>query len=250
MRILKEEITKIAFLLSLVVPISPVCFAASPSPEELVNDFRTAYETGTVEAFRALYLWDNVSADMVALTEETIKSGFLALPLASIGIEPLDENRKTEFIVNGFKYYPNVSLAGYLKLDHNTDGQTGTTSIPFGTHDGRYYLANTIKEKVEGAPVQQQYNVSVFGMPAGAEGIAFSGQIQFLSNGQPVTEEFSGTNNISKSFWADSLTGCVIKRLSGEGELDLTIYEAGSQIFRSENVTSNDDIVFKKEERP
>lgn len=225
--------------------LTGTAFANNASPEQLLESFKQAHEHKSFDEFHDLYLWTKIDNSMKEMMEGHIRDFFINKNAVGFSIEPLEENHKTEHVVNGFRYSPNVDLKGYIKITHDHATPPDTTQIPFGAYNNKYYLSNMIKEKLEGDYVQQkQLSVSIIGQPE-EEPILFSGTIIYFENGKQEFKNIEGKNNISHSFRADFIQKCSITRNQGRGALQLLIYEDGKQIFESDRSEEN-EIVYTK----
>jgi len=136
-------------------------------------------------------------------------------------------------------------VAGLIDVESTVEGNS--VQMPYGSKGGAFYIAGTIEEKT-GAPSvkEKSINVIVMGLSA-PEPVTFTGSCTYLQGGKEMTEDISGDKgNVSKAFWGDAVTSCTVKKTSAGGWFRLIITEDNQTVFKSQQITNQEPVVYEK----
>ncbi len=110
-----ENFKKILFSLVLLLAftfvsqISPA-FADSQIKDQFLQNIRAAVENKDEHAFWNLFNLEGVEADMKAVIEKHVWKSLKSAELLDVTYEPLPEDFRAEYVVNGIRYRANLKV--------------------------------------------------------------------------------------------------------------------------------------------
>lgn len=243
------------FLFSLVLlsvftfvsQISPA-FADSQIKDQFLQNIRAAVENKDEKAFWNLFNLEGVVADMKAVIEKHVWKSLKSAELLDVTYEPLPEDFRSEYVVNGIRYYTNLKVLGLVKFKYKRTKQgDSTTSVPYGQKGNRLLFVGTIKEKLAGDfPPSKQIQVIIIG--AGHPPVTFEGTMIYLQGEKPVRDKIKdlGSGNLTRIVRGEAITFLEVRRTSPQGTLKVIIMEDEDTIFETEFLDTDQPIVFRK----
>ena len=217
---------------------------APASAEQLRSELETALTAKDTNAVLALVNWKGVSDKMKSSVAGQMV--FMASrELAGVKLLPWPAGRRLTNELNGVRYFPNVHVQGLIDIESTVKGNAA--QIPYGESDGAFYLAGVAQETFDPSAKQSiSLGVAVMGLfPKESPGILNCSYV-YVNGGKEKTDGFQCTNNLSHSFWGDSIKSCKVTKVSGDGSFQLLINEGGKTVFDSDMVETNDVIVYEK----
>ncbi len=224
-------------------------FAETPpsSKEQLQTHVQEALRAKDGEAFMNLFYWKGVRDDVKASTGAFIQE-VLTQDVQGVTFKPLPEDFRSEYIVRGVRHRPNLPIDGFIEIQYTPDGQTNAMSFPYGGTGEAFYFTSTIQETI-GEPEISSHslNVAVFGTIA-PDPVEFDGYYVYRQGEEEVRESLEplgGSGNVSRAFWGDHVSYAEVRKTSAHGWIQLIISEDGEVVFESEQVESNQPIVYE-----
>ena len=168
--------------------------------------------------------------------------------LESVRIQPLPEDFRSEYVLNGIRTYTNLKVLGFVEIQYKR-GKTGRskTSIPYGKKEGRYYFAGSIQEKIrENASKSKQIQVIIVGM--GHPPVTFEGYMLYLQNERPIKDQLKdmGGGNLTRIVRGEDITFLKVRRTSPQGTLRVKIILDDQTIFETQPLDTDQPIIFKR----
>ncbi len=242
-------ISKIFFIL-LILSTSLTAFAGTSSEDQFLKDIRTAIQNKDEKAFWGLFNLEGVPEKLKATMKKHAMKPLMASELKDITFESLPEGFRSEYVVDGFRYFANLKPLGRIKFSYKRSAEAGVTgtSIPYGKKGNQFLFVGTAMEKLSGnLPPSKQIQVMVLGI--GNPPVKFKGHMIYLQGGKPVRDpvEDMGGGNVTKIVRGEALTYLEVRRTSPKGTLKVTIMEDSETIFETEHINSAQPILYKKQ---
>lgn len=252
-----ENFKKILFSLVLLLAftfvsqISPA-FADSQIKDQFLQNIRAAVENKDEHAFWNLFNLEGVVADMKAVIEKHVWKSLKSAELLDVSYEPLPEDFRAEYVVDGIRYHPNLKVLGWVKFKYKRTKQKtkqgdSTTSVLYGQKGNRLLFVGTVKEKLAGDfPPSKQIQVIIIG--AGHPPVTFEGTMIYLQGEKPVRDKLKdlGSGNLTRIVRGEAITFLEVRRTSPQGTLKVIIMEDEDTIFETEFLDTDQPIVFRK----
>ena len=241
----------LSFTFTFVSQTSPA-FADSQIKQEFLKDIRAAVENRDEKAFWNLFNLEGVVADMKAVIKKHVWKSLKSAELLDVSYEPLPEDFRSEYVVNGIRYYTNLKVLGFVKFKYKRTKQKtkqgdSATSIPYGQKGNRLLFVGTIKEKLAGDfPPSKQIQVIIIG--AGHPPVTFEGTMIYLQGEKPIRDKLKdlGSGNLTRIVRGEAITFLEVRRTSPQGTLKVIIMEDEDTLFETEFLDTDQPIVFRK----
>lgn len=248
----------VLFGIILFVLFSNNVLAESKMEETFLNEIRAAIASQEKQKFWKLFNLDGVDDEVKATLEKHLVKKIVKAKLISVSVEPLPDDFRTEYVVNGVRYRPNVKPLGLVKIIYKRKPQdpstyTGTisgnptTRVLYGQKGDRLMLAGTVKEKLAGdLPASKQIQVMVMGFSHPP--ITFEGTMIYLQGGKPLRDKIKdmGGGNVTLIVRGEAITHLEVQMTSAKGEMKVTIMEDEDIIFESEHVKGDQPVIFNR----
>ena len=194
-----------------------------------------------------LFYWEGVTDDLKTSTEAEIQELFTQ-DVQGAALKPLPEGFRSEYIVRGVRHRSNLPIDGFIKIRYTPDGQSNAVSFPYGGTGDAFYFTSTIQETI-GEPTTSSHllNVAVFGVIA-PDPVKFEGYYVYQQGGEEIHEALTpleGAGNVSRAFWGDDVSYVEVRKTSTHGWIQLIISKDGEVVFESEQIESNQPIVYE-----
>lgn len=258
------RIRSIAFIFFAVLLVlsSHKAQAESEMEKAFLDDIRAAIASQEEQEFWKLFNLEGVGEEVKASLEKHLVKKIVKANLISISLETLPEDLRTEYVVNGVRYRPNVKPLGLVKMIYKRKPQdpstyTGTvsgnpsTSMLYGQQGDRLMFAGTVQEKLPGdLPASKQIQVIIMGFSHPP--VTFEGYMIYLQGGKPLRDKIKdmGSGNVTLIVRGEAITYLEVRRTSPKGEMKVTIMEDEDIIFETEQVKSDEPIIFKRRATP
>ena len=219
---------------------------APKSAEQLLQQFKEAVKAKDKKAVMRLVNWQDVTSEMKEFQKGILEPLF-QWKVKDIQLTSLPADFESEAMVNGVRYHPNVDIIGYISVKLAQGRNSMEPQIPYGKKNNAFYLAGTIEEKVyEPKTKEKSLNVSVMGLTA-PKPVSFTGTYIYMKSGEEIKGDISGDQgNLSMAFWGDYIKSCKVQKNSNFGSIQLLISEDGKKVFESEEVKTNDPIIYER----
>jgi len=223
--------------------------SSQAGPEErFLDEVRAAIGSGSDQALWSLFNLDGVEEDVKRPIEKFVIKRLLSARVLDVKIEPLPDDFRSEYVVNGVRHFPNMKPLGQVKISYEKEeGTDHATSIIYGEKNGRLYFVGTLKEKLPGdLPPSRQIQAIIIGM--GHPAVTFEGFMIYLQGGAPVREKIEdmGGGNVTRIVRGEAITYLEVRRTSAEGTLKVLIYEDEDTVFETEARDTAEPIVFRR----
>jgi hypothetical protein len=237
----------VAISVLLSQPIYSQTIDAPKSAEQLLKQFKKAVKAKDKEAVMRLVNWQGVTNEMKVQQQE-ILDHILQMEIKDIKLTSLPADFKSVHELYGVRYHPNVVIVGYINMKCSKGkNYSDETQIPYGKKNNAFYLAGVIEERISWPTTKEKsLNVSVMGLTA-PKPVSFTGTYIYIKGGEEIKGDISGDQgNLSRAFWGDYIKSCKVQKISDFGSIQLTISENGKKVFESEEVKTNDPIIYEK----
>jgi hypothetical protein len=242
-----QVVLSVAISIVLSQPLYSQTISAPTSAEQLLKQFTKAVKAKDKEAVFGLFNWQNVTNEM-KLQLQGFYDPIFQMEVKDIQLTSLPADFKSDCEINGVRYHPNVVVIGYINVKLVRGKNYSQESlIPYGKKNNAFYLAGTIEEGVsKSTGKEKSLNVSVMGLTA-PKPVSFTGTFVYMKGGKEIKGDISGDQgNLSRAFWGDFIKSCKVQKISDFGSIQLTISENGKKVFESEEVKTNDPIIYEK----
>lgn len=213
------------------------------SRDKFVERVHTAYgATDKMAALKRLFYLANVDAETVKKYESRIIGRMLGkYQDPKIVLEPLPGDFDPVQVIGAYEYRPNVKPLGYVVLD-------GRTKVPYGEHEGRYYLTAVTRTEITPAPApDRMLQMMVIGL--GHPPVRFEGHCDImLGNGRirRITLEDNGHGGNTAIITAQYIDACTLINKSGRGGLSLRLQEGTEEIFHQRASAPDSEISYRR----
>ena len=116
--------------------------------EQFIESYKQAATVGTDEVMKLVYRGDQlpemVDKDFRAMIESDISKKLVSVEIVPFDQPDYDQQAK---VFKGMGLMMPTKPTNMLKLTHEEENGTSSTSIPMGKMDGKYYLFTLIKEE-------------------------------------------------------------------------------------------------------
>jgi hypothetical protein len=241
-------VLSVAISIVLSLPLYSQTISAPTSAEQLLKQFKEAVKAKDKYAILKLVNWQGVTNEMKVQLQDEYASIF-QMEVKDIELTSLPADFKSEYLVNGVRYHHNVDIIGYIKVEPvKAKNSLGGTSFPYGKKDNVFYLSGTITEKVyEPKTKEKCLSVTVSGNNTVPKTVSFTGTYVYMKGGKEIKGDISGDQgNLSRAFWGDFIKSCKVQKISNFGSIQLLISEDGKKVFESEEVKTNDPIIYER----
>ena len=217
--------------------------ARAESKEAFVERVRAAYRApDKMAALKRLFYLANVDKETMRTYESRIIGRMLGnYDQPQVTLEPLSKDFYPVQVIGAYEFRPNVKPIGYVVL-------AGRTKVPYGEHDGRYFLAAVTRTRITPAPppdTMLQMMVIGIGHPA----VRFEGHCDIMQgNGQilRMTLEDQGRGGNTAIITAQYIVGCKLINKSGRGALSLRLQEGEVVVFKQRVVAPDAAITYRR----
>lgn len=218
---------------------------APTTRRELIQRVRDAVESHDADAFKQLYLWEDVEPDIRKLHEDMLTS-MLQNTVESIEFVPVSPDYESDFEEDGVKYTINLPVEGLIKIRIFDDivERIATIKIPYGQKGNAFYLAGIMRETPRNESRYNVYTISVQGLLF-PDPVEFKGIYQYEKDGQLVKKKFKSSGFYKDTFEADRLNACIIQKSSDFGWVKLFIKKNKEWIYKSKETDAAEPIVYK-----
>ena len=236
------------FVVVLLVLSSNKALAESKMEEAFLNKIRAAFASHDEQEFWKLFNLDGVGEEVKASLEKHLVKKIVKAKLLSISLEPLSDDFRTEYVVNGVRYRPNVKPLGLVRMKYTKSaGGDSSTRMIYGQKGNRLMFAGTVKEKLPGdLPASKQIQVIVMGFSHPP--VTFEGYMIYLQGGKPLRDKIKdmGGGNVTLIVRGEAITYLEVRRTSAKGEMKVKILEDEDVIFETEQLNGDKPIIFKR----
>lgn len=193
-------------------------------------------------ALKRLFYLANVDAETLKQYESRIIGRMLGkYQDPKIVLEPLPGNFDPVQVIGAYEYRPTVKPLGYVVLD-------GRTKVPYGEHEGRYYLSAVTRTEITPAPApDRMLQMMVIGL--GHPPVRFEGHCDImLGNGHihRMTLEDEGHGGNTAIMTAQYIDSCTLINKSGRGALSLRLQEGTEEIFHRRTDAPHEEISYRR----
>ena len=236
------------FVVVLLVLSSSKALAESKMEEAFLNKIRAAFASHDEQEFWKLFNLDGVGEEVKASLEKHLVKKVVKADLISISLEPLPEDFRTEYVLDGVRYWPNVKPLGLVKMIYKKS-KTGnpSTSMLYGQKGNDLMFSGTVGEKLQGdLPASKQIQVIVMGFSHPL--VTFEGYMIYLQGNKPVRDKIKdmGGGNVTLIVRGEAITYLEVRRTSPKGEMKVKILEDEDVIFETEQLNGDKPIIFKR----
>jgi hypothetical protein len=189
-----------------------------------------------------LYCWDNVDADIKSQVSNTI-SFFYKQGISDVQFVPVTPDFQNIQYSKDAKYEYNLSVIGLIKFQLK---QGQAVKIPIGKKDGEivFVSQHRLKEPTAGTAQNKFIGIRVSGNDLdGGKSVLLQCSYTYTADGKEMSEKITGKDNISKSFWGDSITRCEVDSSDTNTTLDLDLTIDGASIY-SESAENTNKLVY------
>ena len=209
--------------------------------EEFTNAFSTALKEKSVEKLDALTYTVGMTPTDKELVKSTQQMFFQDKEVDAISMQPLPEDLETVHILQGRKFEPTYFPTGIVKTTYKSPGHgVSSTSIPYATIDGRYYLVTSKSTDLgwTGAPDK---TITFMVMGEGMNKV----QIKAKWNASGVEQERM-FKTPSHNFWGQYFDYIIVTSTEDDTDVTLTVLESGKEIFASQPLKGKGILEYKK----
>ena len=247
--------------------LSSTVFGNSKMEEQFLKVVRTAVDSKEEKQFWTLFNLEGVEEDIKAVIKKFVWKKLKTAKNLKLAFEPLPKDFKSEYVLDGIKYQPNLKPLGFVKFTYKRDKSStdSGTSIPYGQRGNRYLFIGTVKQKLAGEfPPSKQIQVIIIGM--GHPAVEFAGTMTYLQGNKPITEKIKdlGSGNLTRIVRGEAIThlevrrrtfssrthpersGGEVHRTSPNGTLKVIIMEDEETIFETKELDADRSIVFNR----
>jgi len=241
-------ITMLSIILTTIF-LSATAFAGSSQEEIFLKEIRAAVGAGNEEAIWALFNLDGVEEDIKKTLAKHVVKRLKTAKITEIKTEPMPEDFRASYVVNGIKYQANLKLLGRVKILYTReDGHKGNISIPYGDKNGTLRFTGTVKEKLPGnLPPSKQIQVMIIGI--GNPPVTFEGYMIYLQGEKPLKDKIEdmGSGNVTRIVRGEVLTYLEVKRTSPKGTMSVTITIDDETVFETGQLPADEPIIYRPE---
>lgn len=243
----------------LLILSSNQALAESKMEEVFLNKIRAAFKGHDEQEFWKLFNLEGMSEKVRASLDKHLVKKVAKADLIAISLEPLPEDFRTEYVLNGVQYRPNVKPLGLVKMVYKnlnpqdpstyvgTVSGNPSTSMLYGQKGDQLMFAGTVEEKLPGdLPASKQIQVLVMGFSHPP--ITFEGYMIYLQGNKPVRDKIEdmGGGNVTRIVRGEAITYLEVRRTSAKGEIKVKILEDEDVIFETEHLKGDEPIIFKR----
>jgi hypothetical protein len=236
------------FVVILLVLSSNKALAESKMEEVFLNKIRAAFKSHDEQEFWKLFNLEGVGEKVKASLDKHLVKKVVKANLISISLEPLPDDFRSEYVLNGVQYRPNVKPLGLVKMIYKKS-KTGnpSTSMLYGQKGNDLMFAGTVGEKLQGDfPASKQIQVIVMGFSHPP--VTFEGYMIYLQGGKPLRDKIKdmGGGNVTLIVRGEAITYLEVRRTSPKGEMKVKILEDENVIFETEQLKGDKPIIFQR----
>ena len=229
----------LGFVIATCIATSALAKGPPTSAEQLRSEIESALKAKNTEDLIALFNWEGIQEK--AGVKMSVKAAYAEMwkttnGVISVKLSPLPAHYSATNEIFSLRTRANVSVVGMI--DINRTDKDYDEHLPYGTKDGVFYIAQTVRETIPGKSLR--VTVSVFAPP-----ITYTGSCVYVEEGREINFDLNGTNKyIEKNFWGDYIKSCTIQKTTTTGLIMLEIAEDHKKIFQSPQVKTEDPILF------
>ena len=193
-----------------------------------------------------LYCWDSVDADTKKQTGNTISFLVKQGTITNVQFANLTpEFEKTQYS-QGVVYEYNMPVIGFVKLSL---GQGRSVKIPIGEKQGEMFFAcqHRLSAITNGVVKDKFIGISISGNDLeNGKPVSLQCSYKYIAGGQEMTGKITGLNNMSKSFWGESILICEVVSSVTNSTLDLDLTIDGKSVYNQASEATNKMVYIKE----
>lgn len=217
---------------------------APTSPEQLRSQLEKAFKAKNTEAVLGFVNWRGVLAEM--RTMQIMSLTYVATQgVTSVTLVPLPADYQITNQLNGVRYYPNIKVMGLVSVQ---TPKNGTTTFPYGTSGGAYYIGGVITQTFDATERKAtSLGISVIGtFPDQKPGVLNCSYV-YVTGGKEISGSLKLTNILGTGFWGDYVKSCKVTKISGgSGTLQVVINQGKKIVFDSGMLQSEQPVVYER----
>jgi hypothetical protein len=242
-----QVVLSVAISVVISQPLYSQTISAPTSAEQLLKQFKEAVKAKNKEAVIKLVNWQGVTNEMKVQQQE-ILDHILQMEVKDIKLTSLPADFKSVHELYGVRYHPNVVIVGYINMKClKGKNYSDETQIAYGKKNNAFYLAGAIEERISEPTMKGMcLSVTVIGNTF-PKPVSFTGTYVYMKGGKEIKDDISSDQgNLSNAFSGDFIKSCKVQKISDFGSIQLIISEDGKKVFESEEVKTNDPIIYEK----
>ena len=222
--------------------------AESKMEEAFLNKIRAAFKSNDEQEFWKLFNLEGMSEKVRASLDKYLVKKVVKANLIAISLEPLPEDFRTEYVVDGVQYRPNVKPLGLVKMIYKkSKSGNPSTSMLYGQKGNELMFAGTVGEKLkDDLPASKQIQVMV--MSFSHLPVTFEGYMIYLQGNKLVRDKIEdmGGGSLTRIVRGEAITYLEVKRTSGEGAISVKILEDEDILFETKQLETSEAIIFNR----
>lgn len=217
--------------------------ARAENQDAFVERVRAAFRApDKIAALKRLFFLANVDAETLLTYERRIIGRMLGkYDDPEVTLEPLPNDFNPLQVIGAYEYRPNLKPLGFVVLAERT-------KVPYGEHDGRYFLTAVARSKITPTPSpDRMLQMMVIGL--GHPPVRYEGYCDIMQgNGKirRMTLEDSGHGGNTAIITAQYIASCALTNKSGRGALSLRLQEGEAVVFQRRVAAPETEITYQR----